>query len=181
MSARAKISTPLWLRLGCLALSAAALATIVFAPRVATGITVALVVSIIGAILRQRWVRHRATVQFREAYHADGKDLLLVYSSSPHWQSLIEEEWIPRWATRAVVFDRSLPRTKDTLEEALWRAYTGDREHTPVAIVVEAHGEPVVVPFFLAFRDRKHGKHAALADALASLEAALASSEQGEP
>ncbi len=140
-----------------------------------------MVLALIGAIVRHKWVRRRAVLRFRRTYHAEGKDLLVVYSSSPHWQPLIEEEWIPRWAARVVVLNRSLPRTRDTPEEALWKAYTGDREHTPVAIVVKSRGEPVVVPFFLAFRDRKHGKHVALAEALASLEAALAESERGEP
>jgi hypothetical protein len=157
------------------------LATIVLAPRVTFAISVALVLAVVGAIVRSWWLRRRAVLQFREKYHGDGKDLLIVYSSSPHWQTLIEEEWIPRWAARAVVLNRSLPRTRGTPEEALWKAYTGDREHTPVAIVVKSRGEPVVVPFFLAFRDRKHGKHVALAEALASLEAVLAESERGEP
>ncbi len=144
------------------------------------GGAVGLALAVIAIAAHERRVRGRATRRFREAYHPAGKDLLLVYSASPHWQPIIEEEWIPRWAARAVLLNRSTPRQENTPEESLWRAWTGDREHTPVAIVVPEQGTPVVVPFFLAFRDRKHGKDATLARAVAALEVALPDRRPGE-
>ena len=121
------------------------------------------------------FARHRlaAVHRFRQRYGAEGKDLLIVYTASPHWQEYIEREWLPRWGARAVVLNRSKPWEGGSPEANLWFAYKTGRQHTPLAVVVPRRGRPRVVRFFNAFRDYKHGKDAPLRAAERQLEAAL--------
>lgn len=117
--------------------------------------------------------RRRIASRFRAVHAAAGKDVLIVYSDSPHWGAYIEANWLPRWGERAVLFNRSRPWKGDQIEAHLWLAFAGSAEHTPVAIVVPAHGQPRVVRFWKAFRQRKHGDDSALRSAEEQLERLL--------
>ena len=158
--------------LGC----GAALLLIVVALVRATGwyflgvVASAVVLLAIGEGIRQR--KHRGLIR---RFHRErpGKDLLIVYTDSPHWARYIEERWLTRWPDRAVVLNRSRPWTHDQIEPQVWRAYAGRFAHTPLAIVLPRSGRPSVVRFWQAFRDFKHGKEASLREAEAKLEAAL--------
>jgi hypothetical protein len=126
--------------------------------------------------LSGRWRRWRAATRFRQEWHRQGKDVLLVYSNSPHWQEYIEAHWLPKWGARAVVLNWSERKTWVTSkrsEARLFRAFAGDREFNPLGIVVPYVGEVCVVRFWHAFRDVKHGKDRALRLAEAELETAL--------
>lgn len=112
------------------------------------------------AILVQRWNLRRAAREFRQAYGP--RDLLVVYSASPHWQAYIEHQWIGRWADRVVALNRSAPDWTSRPEAELWRRMAGNRDHTPVVIVVPPAGRPTIFRFYQAFRDQKHGKPSAL-------------------
>jgi hypothetical protein len=138
-------------------------------PYVAAAVLVALAAAGVAHRRRER----RVADDFRQR-HGPGKDLLLVYTDSPHWRPYIEAHWLPRWGDRAVVLDRSRPWSPDQPEAVLWRSAAGFREHTPLAVVVPPRGPVRVVRFFLAFRDFKHGKDRRLRAAEAELEAALA-------
>ena len=105
-----------------------------------------------GVWYAQRW---RATAGFRARYGPEGKDVLIVYTDSRLWAEHIEANWIPRWAHRAVVLNRSRPWKEGTPEAKLWRFVAGTAEHTPVVIVVPKRGAAKAVRFFLAFRDRR--------------------------
>ena len=109
-----------------------------------------------------RWRLARAVRDFRAAYGSAGKDLLLVYTASPHWQPYIEQNWLSRWQARAVALNRSTPGWEAQPETGLWRRMAGLREHTPVAIVIPSVGRPRIFRFYKAFRDHKHGKPASL-------------------
>ena len=142
-------------------------------------VSAALLVVIVGLVVVAAAYRVRRALvvkRFRESYLKQGRDLLIVYTESPHWQPRIESHWLPRWADRAVVVNRSQPWSEDRPEIALWNAFKGYREHTPIAIVVPARGRPRVIPFFLAFRAFKHGKERPLLDAEQALASALAAS-----
>ena len=117
--------------------------------------------------------RRRAIAAFRAANRASGKDVLVVYTDSPHWKEYIETHWLPRWGDRAIAFDRSRPWREDQVEARLWRAVAGQTEHTPVVIVVPPQGRVQIVRFWLAFRDFKHGKVKRLRDAEARLATIL--------
>jgi len=137
-----------------------------------------IVLAALALLLALPYVRYRArrretARRFRERFGA-GKDLLIVYTESPHWQPYIEQHWLPRWGERAVVLNRTRPWKEADIEAALWRAATGSLEHTPVAIVVPPDGDVRVVRFWRAFRDHKHGKDRRLRAAEAELEAVLA-------
>ena len=129
---------------------------------------------LIGVAVLQARQRAAAARRFRERYGPEGKDLLLVYTASPHWQEYIEREWIPRWRDRAVILNRTKPWNPNDPAAQLWFATRGIREHTPLAAVVPVRGPVRVVRFFNAFRDYKHGKDARLRAAERALEAALA-------
>lgn len=121
--------------------------------------------------------RQRALARRFRREHPD-KDLVLVYTDSPHWAPYIEERWLARWADRALVFNRSRPWSRDQLEARLWRAYAGALEHTPLAIVIPQRNRPIVVRLWHAFRDAKHGKERRLREAEAKLEDALSRSRR---
>jgi hypothetical protein len=101
-----------------------------------------------------RWRKRRAVRRFRAAWGEAGKDLLLVYSNSPHWQRYVEETWLARWGHRAVVLNWSERRQwkpSQRAEAALFRAFAGAREFNPLAIVVPPSGSrPRVIRFWLA-------------------------------
>jgi hypothetical protein len=122
---------------------------------------VGLAAAILLAILVEVGRDALAIQEFRREFSAVGKDLLLVYSSSPHWQDRIETQWMTRWKSRSVILNRSDPEWQKKPGANLWRRVAGSKEHTPIAIVVPASGKIEVVRFFLAFRDYKHGKTAA--------------------
>ena len=124
------------------------------------------------AALRKRRLQRR----FHERWGAEGKRLLLVYSNSPHWQSYIEERWLPRLEPIAVVInwsERAGWREHHALEAEIFRAVTGDREYNPVAIIIPKTGKMRVIRFWKAFRDYRHGKDQALRRAEAELEGAV--------
>jgi hypothetical protein len=66
-----------------------------------------------------------------------GRDLLFVYSDSPHWKQYIEEEILPRLQDRAVVLNWS-ERTnwigKMTLSSMVFRHFSGCRKFSPIAV-----------------------------------------------
>ena len=137
---------------------------------VVLGIVAVVVLSAIAKYHLHRW---RLAAEFRRKYGPDGKDVLFVYSDSPHWGEYIEANWLPRWGDRAVVLNRSRPWKGDQLEARLWFAFAGSAEHTPVAIVVPRRGRTRVVRFWRAFRERKHGDAASLHAAEAQLDRIL--------
>ena len=136
----------------------------------------AIALLIIGAVVLRRVRLARAIRAFRQAYAPVGKDLLIVYSASPHWQPYIEAQWLPQWGRRAVLLNRSAPDWKTRRETPLWRYMTGPTEHTPAAIVVPARGAPRLVRFYSAFKDHKHGRSRALQAKERELAEALESS-----
>jgi len=123
------------------------------------------------------WRRRNAVHRFRRAFGPLGKDLLLVTSDSPHWRAYIEEHWLSRWGDRAVVINWSERSRWDRTrpEIGLFREFSRAREFNPLAIVVPSRGEHViVVRFWKAFRDHKHGKPQKLLKAEKDLERYLA-------
>ena len=125
----------------------------------------ALALSILLIAAHYAWSRiriSRAARSYRRTYR--GKDLILVYSNSPHWHSYVEANWIPRWSARAVMLNWSERATweRSRPEVALFNDLATTREYNPLAIVVLPHGPPRVVRFFRAFRDYKHGRDAML-------------------
>ena len=119
-----------------------------------------------------RRARRRAAVR-RFRRERPGKDLLLVYTDSPHWRPYIEANWLSQWEARAAVLNRSRPWAEAQPEAALWRAVAGTVEHTPLAVVVPPRGRLTVVRLYRAFRDFKYGKPEKLRSAEAALRAAL--------
>src|SRR5688572_3590774 len=78
-------------------------------------------------LVRDSW----AASTFRKRHLGTGRDILVVYSDSPHWGRYIEQHWLQRWADRAVTLNRSAPGWDAKPEATLWRRFAGDREHTP--------------------------------------------------
>jgi len=145
-------------------------------PLVAIGTVLGTVAALVGGILTYQWWRTlRAVARFRNTWGSRGKDLLLVYSNSPHWQRYVEQSWLPRWGHRAVVLNWSDRRqwARRSPEVAIFNVFASAQEYNPLAIVVPLSGPVHVVRFWLAFRDYKHGKDGALLKAEAELDAHL--------
>jgi hypothetical protein len=161
--------------IGCGTVAAGVVALMV----VATGRAFPLVVGAAFLVLLivdglRRWRRASILRLFRARYSRSGRDLLIAYTDSPHWQPYIEERWLPQWGERAVLLNRSRPWDKGSPEARLWEAFKGLEEHTPLAIVVPPRGPVRIVRFFAAFREYKHGKEQRLRAAEHELELALA-------
>jgi hypothetical protein len=119
--------------------------------------------------------RRRLQRTFQTRWGTSGKRLLLVYSNSPHWQAYIEEHWLSRIGSVAVVLnwsERARWPEQHPFEAEIFRMWAGDREFNPVAIVIPQGGPVRVIRFWRAFRDYKHGKDGALKAAEAELAAA---------
>lgn len=159
--------------IGCAGAILAILAPLVLAtgPWLLWIILAGIMLGVASDATRRRRVRELLQ-EFRSTYGPE-KDLLIVYTESPIWQPRIEQDWLARWGQRAVLLNRSKSWSSGDLRARLWRSLGGFIEHTPLAIVVPANGEPTVVRFFTAFRDFKHGKSHRLREAEAELEAAL--------
>lgn len=155
-------------RIGCLSCALVALGLVgvgLYAAAtsvVVQGMLVAVFALVLWIALRERHRVRRSIAEFRRVHGRDGRDLLLVYSDSPHWRGHVEERWLPRWGDHAVVLNRSAPRWTERPEAALWRGLTGHHDHTPVAIVIPARGKVRVFRFREAFHDYTHGKPARL-------------------
>lgn len=131
-------------------------------------------VSLLAAVEMARSRSRRAAIrEFRRVYGATRRDLLIVSTDSPHCAPHIETRWLPRWQERAVVLNRSRPWRHEQPEARLWSVLGGSLEHTPLAVVVPAHGRVRVIRFWRAFRDYTHGKPARLLAAEQALSSAL--------
>lgn len=137
---------------------------------------IALVVAVLWDVAR-RWAARLLGRRFRRTY--PGKDLLVVYTDSPHWKSRIESTWVARWPDRTVTLNRSRPWSRKQAEGALWLAVAGLVEHTPLAIVIARSGELRTIRFFSAFTDFKHGKDGPLRVAERELQEAMDESREG--
>jgi hypothetical protein len=126
------------------------------------------------------WLDGRKRGRLQRAFHArwgtSGKRMLLVYSSSPHWQGYIEEHWLPQLGGVAVVLnwsERARWPEQHPLEAEIFRMWGGNREFNPLAIVIPERGPVQVIRFWQAFRDYKHGRNRALRAAESELAAAV--------
>lgn len=162
---------------GCIIVAIATVAGLMFLLVTQPAVRFAAAVGVAGGLilvllreLRLRTLMHA----FRARHGAEGRDLLIVYSASPHWQAYIEQNWVPRWRERAVLLNRSEPDWQSRPEAKLWRRVAGPLEHTPAAIIVPRRGRPAIVRFFRAFRDHKHGDPATLREREQELENRLA-------
>lgn len=66
-----------------------------------------------------------------------GRDLLFVYSDSPHWKEYIEQEILPRIQHRAIILNWSERRKwiqGMTLGSMLFRHFGGYREFNPIGL-----------------------------------------------
>ena len=155
-----------------IALGIVAIVAILFLWRVLLVIVVGLAALVAAVLLLERWREWWATYRFRRLWGRQGKDLLIVYSDSPHWQVYVEEHWLPKWGDRAVVLNWSQRKQwkKRQPEVALFHAVAGRTEFNPLGVVVPQRGQRArVVRFWLAFRDFKHGKDRLLRNAEAEL------------
>lgn len=113
-----------------------------------------------------RRYRHQRSIAAFRLLHSDAgadKDLLVVYTDSPHWQPYIDQNWVPRWGDRMILFNRSRPWRPDQSEARLWRMRTGGgRQNTPAAIVLNGKHAGHVIRLRHDFRDFKHGRPARL-------------------
>lgn len=93
-----------------------------------------------------------------------GKRVLLVYSNSPVWQAYVEDTLVPRLPRNSVILNWSERRRWRWwwLSTAVFRFVGGSREFNPLAVVIRPFRRVRTFRFWRAFRDARHGDHAAL-------------------
>lgn len=105
---------------------------------------------------------------------ARGRDVLLVYSNSPIWQSYFEEELIPRLGQRAVILNWSQRRAwRCSLSVAAFGFFGGSRDYNPMAVVFRPFRVARMFRYYKPFRDFKHGKPEGVAEMTDQLFALL--------
>lgn len=134
------------------------------------------------------WDDYRSPALRREFLRRwPGRRGIIVYSSSPNWQTYIETHWLPALADQAVILNWSERATwaeRHPFEQRVFRRYGGEREFNPLAIIfrprrrfatlrawldgirrLDPSGmfapnarDTEVVRFYQAFRDYRHGK-----------------------
>jgi hypothetical protein len=147
------------------------------APLIGLALLFLLLVLVVAVmVLYDRWQRISLRRRFTARWGPAGKDLLLVYSDSPHWKHYIETTWLPPLHERAIVLNWSQRSTWPAawpLEAAIVRRWAGRREFNPLALVIPPRGPVTMVRFWRAFREYKHGKDRALRQAEQRLADAL--------
>jgi len=93
-----------------------------------------------------------------------GVNVLLVYSSSPHWQEYIESHIIPKLPPSTVVLNWSERRRWRlfSLSVLAFRLFGGSREFNPLVVVFRPFRWAKTFRFWKPFRDYKHGKTTSL-------------------
>jgi hypothetical protein len=93
-----------------------------------------------------------------------GKNVLFVYSNSPHWKAYLEGKVLPTIRDRSVVLNWSDRSAWDrwSLPVMCFRHFGGTREFNPMAVVFRPFRKVEVFRFWRAFHDLKHGKPLAL-------------------
>jgi hypothetical protein len=104
-----------------------------------------------------------------------GKDILIVYSRSPHWMEYFEAGLIPRLEYRAMTLNWSdrAKWTRFALSTLVFRAFRGETSFNPMVILFRPLRWPAQFRFYESFKQRKHGKHESLAELEAKLEKQL--------
>ena len=89
-----------------------------------------------------------------------GKDILLVYSDSPIWHEYMATHVLPLVQERAVVLNWSERKkwSKKSLAVSIFYSFAGDREFNPLVIVFRLLRPALILRFWPAFKDRKHGR-----------------------
>jgi hypothetical protein len=101
-----------------------------------------------------------ARIKFLSFIREQKKQIIFVYSNSPHWKTYIEENYFPLLTGRAFTLNWS---ERATWDEKEWpvkavKYWGGDREFNPMAIVYINFFKIKVIRFFSAFNDYKFGR-----------------------
>jgi hypothetical protein len=158
-----------WLRIGLVAFCGIVLVAVFW--RGLAGLTLALLVAVFCGVIGSWLYRRHLLARFRAKW-GPARSVLLVYSNSPHWQSYIEANWLPRLSPHAVVLNwshRSKWGSDGSPESRLFRNLGGYREFNPLIVYLPRGRKTQVIRFWKAFRDFKHGKDAKLRKAEAEL------------
>jgi hypothetical protein len=158
-----------WLRIGLVAFFGIVLSAVLW--RGLAVLTLGLLVAVFCGVIGS-WLYSRHLLARFRAKWGPSRPLLLVYSNSPHWQSYIEANWLPRVSPHAVVLNwshRSKWGPDGSPESRLFHNLGTDREFNPLVVYLPRGGKTRVIRFWKAFRDFKHGKDAKLREAEAEL------------
>ncbi len=90
---------------------------------------------------------------------AKGRNILFVYSESPNWQEYVEQNYLPRLDTRAVILNWSRRANwRNSLGVLAFRRWGGSRGFNPLGVVFRPFKKTRVFRFHQPFLDFKHGQ-----------------------
>ena len=90
-----------------------------------------------------------------------GSRIFLVYSRSPHWQTHIENSFLPKLPPSTIVLNWSDRNTwsRWSLGIYVFHHFLGYYKHTPSIIVFRPLRRAKIFRFFEAFQEFKHGNN----------------------
>ncbi len=88
-----------------------------------------------------------------------GRYILLVYSDSPIWKDVIENDVLPKILDKTIILNWSKRKHwKPSLAVWIFHFFGGRRNFNPMAIVFHPFRFNKIFRFYEAFQDYKHGK-----------------------
>src|SRR5688572_23386345 len=91
-------------------------------------------------------------------WNSRGRDILFVYSDSPHWRDYIQEHILPRIQERGIILNWSQRKTwRLSLRTLAFYHFGGGREFNPMAVLFRPFCRTRVFRFWQPFQDLKHG------------------------
>lgn len=102
-----------------------------------------------------------------------GKDILVIYSNSPHWQEFFETALIPMLSDRSHILNWSQRKQWSalSLKTLVFNGFSGSYEFNPQVILFKPGQWPKRFRFYKAFRDLKHRNQASVRRVIDQLKA----------
>jgi len=139
----------------------------------------------LAAGLWRRFDEWRLRRRFAAVFGEEGKEMVFVYSNSPHWKERMEQVILPRVEKKAVVLNWSERSTeawrRRPLAVRVFELWGGGREFNPMAVVFPTGRRTKTIRFWQAYRDFRHGKSKLLKDTEAELFDAIGLPDEERP
>jgi len=89
-----------------------------------------------------------------------GKNIIFVYSDSPHWKTYVEDNILPKLESQYITlkWSKRSHYRNNSLESRIFYHWGGYNDYNPMAIIFISFFNIKTVRFYKAFKDYKHGK-----------------------
>jgi len=97
---------------------------------------------------------------FYQKWIRKGKNIIFVYSDSPHWKTYVEDNILPKLESQYITlkWSKRSHYRNNSLESRIFYHWGGYNDYNPMAIIFISFFNIKTVRFYKAFKDYKHGK-----------------------